>query len=492
MKKLYSSTLMQLILALCTFNFIACQEFDIDSQPEAPLNIQIDAQDMYTVLATSPSNVVFNISSNTPWTIESDQQWCKPSPAMSAASSLVSEIVVTTESNAGNKSRTAKLTIKAEGVEGTKVITIEQASKEDLVVIPYDEMVPTEGGRISFNIISNKPWEIRPSTQFLENIDKTSGQGNENGEKEAISITIPENSGARRSGTITVKTDYQEFTFTINQDGVVIEQEEPSESGTIDFGWSETEKVIKIRANKAWKVKVPAEYAAWMEAEALNETELKITLKPSNMLVTRKGHVLLSTVEVIPGFEGIPFEITQRPQFWFSGNNDNFVVDEETGYVKVTAANNTILSNYAFKKGRLIFEFAEMNLTGASRLVFNMWPNSGNTNFHFWLRSDEKCQYTCGGSGFAPWSQKKFSLTTEEVVATRKVEFYVEEEPENASKLRLRLLINGEEISVLNNISNCYATNPDDSPGQIINLQLPSLESGNYYIIKSITHEPAE
>ena len=138
MKKLYSNTLMQLILALCTFSFVACQEFDIDSQPEGPLNIQIDALESYTALATSPSNVVFNISSNTPWTIESDQQWCKPTPSMSAASSLVSEIVVTMENNTGKKARTAKLTIKAEGVEGTKVVTIEQASKEDLVVVPYD------------------------------------------------------------------------------------------------------------------------------------------------------------------------------------------------------------------------------------------------------------------------------------------------------------------------------------------------------------------
>ena len=36
MKKLYNNTLLQLILALCTFSFVACQEFDIDSQPEGP------------------------------------------------------------------------------------------------------------------------------------------------------------------------------------------------------------------------------------------------------------------------------------------------------------------------------------------------------------------------------------------------------------------------------------------------------------------------
>ena len=63
---------------------------------------------------------------------------------------------MTMENNTGKKARTAKLTIKAEGVEGTKVVTIEQASKEDLVVVPYDELVPTEGGSITFTIASNK------------------------------------------------------------------------------------------------------------------------------------------------------------------------------------------------------------------------------------------------------------------------------------------------------------------------------------------------
>lgn len=492
MKKLYNNTLLQLIFALCAFSFTACQEFDIDSQPEGPLNIRIDAQDAYTVTATSPSNVVFNISSNTPWTISSDRQWCKATPAMSASSSLVSEIVVTTEPNTGKQSRTATLTIKAEGIEEARVITITQASKENLVVIPYDGMVPTEGGKISFNIISNKPWEIIPSTQFLENIDKASGQGNESGEKESISITLPENPGARRSGTLTVKTDYEEFTFTVHQDGVVIEQEEPSESGTIDFGWNESEKVVKVRANKAWKVKVPEEFAAWMRAEALNESELKISVKPSNRLVTRKAHVLLSTVDIIPGFEGVSFGITQRPQFWFSAAGENYTVDEQTGNVKMKAVvNNNIVSNYAFRKGRLSFEFAEMNLTGKSRLVFNMWPNKGNTNFHFWLRSDAPCQYTCGGSGFA-WQQKTFKLTAEQVNAIRKIDFYVENDLDNAGKLRLRLVIDGTEMAVLGNKSNCYEEDPDNNPGQMVNLQITVAEPDDYYVIKSITHEPAE
>ena len=89
----------------------SCQELSIDSQPDAPTAIYIDALDEYDLLAISPSRIVFNISSNTPWQIETDSQWCLPTPSMSAASSLVSEITVNTENNPDMAPRTATLKI---------------------------------------------------------------------------------------------------------------------------------------------------------------------------------------------------------------------------------------------------------------------------------------------------------------------------------------------------------------------------------------------
>ena len=307
MKKLYSNTLMQLILALCTFSFVACQEFDIDSQPEGPLNIQIDALESYTALATSPSNVVFNISSNTPWTIESDQQWCKPTPSMSAASSLVSEIVVTMENNTGKKARTAKLTIKAEGVEGTKVVTIKQASKEDLVVIPYDQIVPnSRWSHTSFNIVSNKPFQIIPSTQFVEQISPASGDGNEDGNKIPITITIPENTGGVRTAEITVKEDRVsgEINITITQDGIIIEPKNEEEK-TNQLNGMGGEKNIEINSSVEWKVEVPAEFKEWLSAEA-DGNNLTLKAGYNNLFITRVGHVLLYPKSNVPGFEGVP------------------------------------------------------------------------------------------------------------------------------------------------------------------------------------------
>lgn len=486
MKKLYRNTFMQLIIALCTFSFVACQEFNIDSQPEGPLNIQIDALESYTALATSPSNIVFNISSNTPWTIESDQQWCQPTPSMSASSSLVSEIVVTLENNTGKKARTATLTIKAEGIEGSKVVTIEQASKENLVVVPYDELVPTEGGDITFTIASNKPWEIIPSTAFVSNIDKTSGTGNEDAIAETVTVTLPANAGSKRTGTLTVKTEFEEYTFTITQNGVIIELEEDPESTTISMSGTSAEEIVVIRANKEWKVEVPEEYQSWLKAEALSDTELKVTTTTNNLLVNRIGHIIMKTKEVIDGFDGITFDINQNIAFWKEGADANYVVDEETGYM--TFLGSGIVSNYSFKKGHLTFDFESINLAKEDWIEFNMWPNSGNTNFHLHFYADKESNFTCGGTGLN-WTQKTFTWTSEQTNAVKKIEFQVVNKEEGTDALVLKLIIDGEEVAVLdNNITDPYET----EPGEIVYFRLHTTEGASSFTAKSITWEPIE
>lgn len=108
----------------------SCQEYEIDSQPELPPTVLIDALDDYTIQASSPSRIVFNISANIPWNIETDSQWCMPDPSMSGASSLVSEIVVTSEDNETYEARTATITVSSEkGV--VKVITVRQTARKD-------------------------------------------------------------------------------------------------------------------------------------------------------------------------------------------------------------------------------------------------------------------------------------------------------------------------------------------------------------------------
>ena len=58
-------------------------------------------------------------------------------------------------------------------------------------------------------------------------------------------------------------------------------------------------------------------------------------------------------------------------------------VDEATGNMKIMQqGRNVVNSNFAFKKGRIVFELADINLkANDGGLNFNFWPNAGNSNF---------------------------------------------------------------------------------------------------------------
>lgn len=489
MKKFFNHTL-KLFLAMGMVALTACQEFDIDSQPEAPANMQIDALDSYTVMATSPSNVVFNISSNTPWNIQSDQQWCKPTPSMSASSSLVSEVVVSLEDNTEKQSRTATLTVTAEGVNVQKVITIVQASKENLLVIPYDGLVASEGEKISFSLVSNKPWEIIPSSGFLGNIDRMSGEGSEDGKVETVSIVVPGNPGAKREGSITVKTAYEEYTFTIMQNGVIIELEDDPENTTLSLGSLADEKTYVIRSNKAWKVEVPEEYQAWLSAEKVADNELKVSVNVNNRLSVRKGQLVLKTVEMIDGFEGVVFDVEQTSPF--SLNVSGYEVDEATGNVKVMMTKGEMIrSSFKTYKGRTTIEFADMYMTAIYNWGVNFTStdaSAGSANYKLHAESGNTYWFRCAG-GFSWVAPIKKTFTFEELNAIRKMDFVVEDDPNNAGKVQISIFINDVLYGTQTGRTDIYA-NGAGTPILIEALQQPA--AGDYMVIKSITYTPNE
>lgn len=148
MKKYLLRIIIILVQIVFVFNLISCQEFDINSQKEFPLQMDCDAQPTYTVLALAPSEIVFNISSNTPWKVISSADWCIVDPAMSSASALVGAVTVHIADNPNETHRSATLTVKAEGLSEDVVITINQESKGALHVQPVDNVVPATGGRL--------------------------------------------------------------------------------------------------------------------------------------------------------------------------------------------------------------------------------------------------------------------------------------------------------------------------------------------------------
>lgn len=470
-------------------SFMACQEYKIDSQPEAPLALQVDAQDTYTLLATSPSRIVFNVSANTPWTIESDQQWCVPSPAMSAASALVSEIIVTTEDNNERTSRTATLTVSAEGVAESVVITIVQASKENLVVIPYDGTVGTDGGTFSFTIVSNKPWEIIPSTAFISNIDKKSGEGKEGTEEEVVTVTVPANTGSTRRGTLTVQTEYDSYSFEVVQSGFLLELAGVPSTNVISLEGEglATEFITEVNTNLDWKAQVPAEYSDWLAVEREGNS-IKVLAKMNNRMTVRKGQFLLTTATPMDGFEGVVYYVEQPCAFKFNGD---YTIDETTGNLRMMISQQTMLEgNFHVTKGRLKVEYEEVKISGS--YAYGMYLEGDGTDYNYKMNIEGgQWVVRSGGTGVNWWSgrtQKTFDFLT--INDMRTFEFVIEDDPSAAGKLRMFMYLNDMELdAVMKGKDNPFN---GEFKGMLFKIASGAPVEGDYIIIKSITYSPVE
>ena len=483
------------MLAAALLVLPGCYEYGIDSQQEMPPQFYTDAMDNYSFTALSAPSVKFQMSANTPWSIVSDSQWCIVTPSMSASSSLVAEIELAVEDNPTVSERRAVLTISAENVDETKTVTVIQEAKDEFAVVPYDGIVSFGGAWITFRVITNKAWTVVPSAQFLENMDKMSGEGSDDPAGEVVTVSVPANTAARREGRITVKTALSEKTFTVVQDGIVIEAADPLESGFVEMGSGLQEQEIGINANVDWKVTVPEEFAGWIEAEAVSADVLKLSTVGYNpMFVQRTGYVLLEPVSPVSGFEPVQIAIRQDVEFTFT-SPEECVIDGNDGKVKVSGGN--IVSKYAFRKGHLTFEFEEIHFTDNARLFFNMYTADAgdNCNFTYGLSSDSSTNNnTLRIGGHFGWAAPvPVSLTNEQINTVKKVEFYIEEDPEDTEKLRIRLLLDGQEKASFTGRTDPYAVDPDlHASGLQVNLQFVMIPDGNYYTLKSISYEPYE
>jgi hypothetical protein len=414
-------------VAALTF-MMSCQEFNIDTQPDRPLNIQIDAMDEYDVLATAPGSIVLNVSANTPWTITSDVPWLSASPAMSASRALVSEIIVSVQNNTDGTARTGHLTVSAEGVTPPKVITVRQFSKENMVVVPPSDEVPTEGGTVIFTVLSNKAWQVIPSEQFVADIDKTSGEGGDGAVSETVTVTIPTNPDAKRTGTITVKTAFETFSFNITQKGYYIQRADDPEATALTISrWITTLPIIPIAANVEWDVEIPAEYASWLLAEAVSQTELRVSVS-SNLKTFGAGSFTLKP-KYIPDANGVKFTVNQSGLVY----GDPIITSEgtqdpATGYITMTSGR--FLSDYNALRpfgGRWTITFESITMATSDQLTFVLMdPATGYGMTAFFRPSNATLPYfyqVNGGGGqgnvlFQGWSLAKTQ-------AMRKIELLV-------------------------------------------------------------------
>ena len=114
--------------------------------PDADPSIEIKTQTI--LVPTGETTATFTFVANNDWTVTSSDGWCRVSPTSGKASENAAMVTITLDPNTGSDTRSAKITIKAGGIE--KQITVTQAPEE---VAPE-------------NIVINYIWNSQDDTQI--------------------------------------------------------------------------------------------------------------------------------------------------------------------------------------------------------------------------------------------------------------------------------------------------------------------------------------
>ncbi len=387
MKKIITNIKRTWIMILSIISLFACQEFSIDSQGNFPNNIKIDAQSKYEIVATSPKSIIFNISSNVPWEIESDQSWCIPSPAMSSASSLVAEVSIQCEDNIKEEERIANITITAEGIENSTTIQIIQGAKGVLEVQPIDNDFPVSGGTATFTVTSNNDWKITSNRQWIT-FDKSQGTGT--GEIETIIATCADNvGGAIRSAIITVSNGLEIKTFEVHQNGSFLQFKE-IEKEDLNFDGEGESKIYEIESNIEWNVQSSNPDII---AEKIDNKKIKVSMGFNKIFTERKAKItLIPAGENISGIINNTIEISQAINFNLTNGvkgNSKLTIDPETGSATLESSTSeqcrviTLKNN--FQLGKYTWTFSNVEVKENFWIDANFYAK--DTYWHMYLGS---------------------------------------------------------------------------------------------------------
>ena len=312
----------------------ACQQFEIDTQmtPEkeyANLRLVCDALTTYSVPASRPDNITFNVSSNSPWTVtrSGGADWVTVTPASSSASSLVSDVVVSFADNDSGEDRTATLTIQAERISKYYTVTITQGKKGRLYVTPVAKDYAATGGPLTFTINTNVPWEIRTDVSWLH-FDPEKGNPDPDGRTMTITATADASDVMERVATVTVIAGDDEESFDVTQKGdfemTEITGEFPGAGGA---------QVLKLRTDLPWTVSADKDWITFDKEEGAGDgklTVINVTAAPNDD-VARKAVVTVRVAGEDHSFEvrqaGASFNIVPPADPTISSTGGELVIE---------------------------------------------------------------------------------------------------------------------------------------------------------------------
>lgn len=211
------------------------------TQAGANHEISIDTNNLE--FTADEGSKTFKITTNTSWTVASDQTWCSVNPTSGKNDGTVT---VKVEENTSTSERTATITVKSE--VGDQTVKVIQSGAAAVLTLSVSSIDFTSGnGSQSFMITSNTSWTVS-SDQTWCNISPTSGSGDG-----SVTVSVDENKEtSERTATITVKSDAGNKTIKVTQNGT--EAVLTLSVNSLEFAAGSGSKIFRISSNTSWAI----------------------------------------------------------------------------------------------------------------------------------------------------------------------------------------------------------------------------------------------
>ena len=167
-----------------------------------------------TIAAPANSTKTIAVTSNTTWTIVSDQTWLTLSSAGGTANDTVT---MTAQANPNVTTRTATVVVSAAGVPSQTITVSQVSTSATLSITPSTLSIASAANSTkTFDIISNTSWTLSSNAVWLK-ADSTSGTANK-----TIKLTAQANTTTNtRTTTVVVSVaGLPDQVVTVTQDGI--------------------------------------------------------------------------------------------------------------------------------------------------------------------------------------------------------------------------------------------------------------------------------
>jgi hypothetical protein len=297
----------------------------------------------------------FDISSNTGWTVTSDQSWCTVSQASGSNHATVKFNVTTNTATA----RTATITVKAGNI--TKQITVSQEAPA-LTVSDEQFSVLSSAGSASFNITSNTEWTVAGNRDWCT-VSQVSGSKNA-----VISFSVKENAtAAERTATITVSAGSIIKTITVTQAAAESKLSVSPDNFTVAA--TNGSNTFTIASSAHWTVSSNQSWCTVSPSSGSNNGTVTITTAANTTNAARTAVITVTSGAITKQVTAV------QPALSFSLSMNNFSMSAASGSNSFTVTGNT---GWTATSNQSWCTVSPASGTGNGSVTFSLTANTTN------------------------------------------------------------------------------------------------------------------